>query len=162
MSIIFVDQKNSHGLQVSVTRSRVTRTKFFAFEKHGGVRKTYALARVAERALIAEMGPSMRATKSRSPGCYAVIPGKSNTSGVVGVRAYYRRGHLYFFAQWSVYRDGKSKVVKITRSPAKHGLLVALQQVLDARAEHTGQPSPSAARAWASIRKTLDRAGNYR
>lgn len=146
MSICTFNYEKARGLQVRVFRNGKTITKFFAYKKYGGKAKTFALARQTERRLE-KLYPE---TPSRKKKFHAEKPNRNNTSGIVGIRAFIlkKRGRcptIQFHSAWNAGR--------LQRSAQKHGLLNALQQVLDARQQATKLSMPTARKAWEIIKR---------
>lgn len=157
MSIQPIESGRTQGLQVRIFRGgKVAATRFIAYKKHGGKRKTWALAKEIERDLEALAGPL---SEARRRGDHASQPNKNSSTGISGIMAWYlnRPGRLRVLqvaATWSPY-PGSFKQGRKQFSALSHGVMGAIRNALKARQTATGKKMPSARVAWGQIRDGL-------
>jgi len=157
MSVQPIESGSTLGLQVRIfRRGEVAATRFLAYKKHGGKRKTLALAKEIERNLEVQAGPL---SEARRRGDHASKANRNSSTGISGIMAWYlnRQGRsriLQIAATWSPY-PGSFKCERTQFSALSYGVMGASRNALKGRREATGQKMPSARAAWEQIRDGL-------
>lgn len=119
-------------------RGEVVATRFLAYRKHGGKRRTMELAKKVEQDLEIEAGPP---TNARRRGDNAIRANRNSKTGIAGIRAWYdnrpgRAPILQVAAIWSPFA-GSWKQERAQFSAFSHGVMGAIRNALKARQEAT-------------------------